>query len=192
ETAAATRANILQTALALFKERGYAATGMSDVASGAGVAVQTIYSSVGNKPQLLIALLQDAATDATIAASMSTVGTATESLDVLTAIGHGGRLVLERHDWLLGALYDNAAADPVIATMLRAEVDEFYRRLQTAATQLVALGGIRDGLDTNDVTTILWFHFGFEPWRTLRKADWSWNRAERWLLEQAARGLLRS
>ena len=47
--AAETRQEILDTAARLFAERGFAATSIKDIAAEAGVAVQTIYSSVGSK-----------------------------------------------------------------------------------------------------------------------------------------------
>lgn len=53
ETARATRRAVLSAATALFHERGYAATTMADVAAAAGVAVQTVYSTVGGKAALL-------------------------------------------------------------------------------------------------------------------------------------------
>jgi TetR/AcrR family transcriptional regulator, regulator of autoinduction and epiphytic fitness len=51
--AAETRRQVLAAATELFLERGYAATTMSDVSAAAGVAVQTVYSSVGGKADLL-------------------------------------------------------------------------------------------------------------------------------------------
>jgi AcrR family transcriptional regulator len=54
--ALATRDVILQTARRLFAEEGYAATSIQRIAAEAGVSVQTIYSSVGPKPALVLAL----------------------------------------------------------------------------------------------------------------------------------------
>ncbi|HEX7739487.1 MAG TPA: helix-turn-helix domain-containing protein, partial [Marmoricola sp.] len=48
--AAATREEVLRAARRLFVEHGYAATTINQVAAEAGVAVQTVYSSVGGKP----------------------------------------------------------------------------------------------------------------------------------------------
>ena len=55
--AAETRREILEAARRLFAERGYSATGMGDITAEAGVAVQTIYASVGSKRALLAAML---------------------------------------------------------------------------------------------------------------------------------------
>ncbi|HYI36196.1 MAG TPA: TetR family transcriptional regulator [Thermoleophilaceae bacterium] len=51
--AAETRQEILDAAARLFAGRGFATTSIKDIAAEAGVAVQTIYSSVGSKGMLL-------------------------------------------------------------------------------------------------------------------------------------------
>jgi len=52
-----TRADIVNNAQGLFLEHGYTGTTMAAVAAGAGVSVETIYKSVGNKPAVLKAVL---------------------------------------------------------------------------------------------------------------------------------------
>lgn len=47
---------MLRAARALFIARGYAETSVADVARQANVSVDTIYASVGRKPQLLLAV----------------------------------------------------------------------------------------------------------------------------------------
>jgi AcrR family transcriptional regulator len=53
EKAAETRATILDAAARLFVERGWAGTSMRDIAREAGCAVETVYSSIGNKREVL-------------------------------------------------------------------------------------------------------------------------------------------
>src|SRR6516164_3611385 len=48
-----TRAAIIRVARDLFVERGYGSTTVPDIARAAGVAVETIYASVGTKAELL-------------------------------------------------------------------------------------------------------------------------------------------
>ena len=52
-----TRSRMLQAARRLFAQRGYAATPMTLIAEKAGVAVQTIYFTFGNKHEILAELL---------------------------------------------------------------------------------------------------------------------------------------
>ena len=60
QAAARTRAAILDAARVLFAERGYAATPMTAIADRAGVALDTVYASVGRKPELARLLIETA------------------------------------------------------------------------------------------------------------------------------------
>ena len=60
EAAARTRQAILDAALTLFGDRGYSATPMSAIAEQAGVALDTVYSSAGRKPELVRLLIETA------------------------------------------------------------------------------------------------------------------------------------
>src|SRR5438067_7455786 len=55
--AAATRREILTAARRLFAERGYAGASVADIAEAAGVSVPTIYTSVGTKRAIVLALV---------------------------------------------------------------------------------------------------------------------------------------
>lgn len=52
----ATRAAVLHAARALFTARGYAQTSVTEIAQRAKVSVDTVYASVGRKPQMLLAV----------------------------------------------------------------------------------------------------------------------------------------
>ena len=56
EQAAATRRAVLTAARELFTTTGYAGTTVADIARLAGVSVDTVYTSVGRKPELLLAV----------------------------------------------------------------------------------------------------------------------------------------
>lgn len=58
--AAATRQQLLDAAWQLFTKQGYAATTVSQVASAAGVSVDTLYTAVGRKPVLLREVVESA------------------------------------------------------------------------------------------------------------------------------------
>jgi AcrR family transcriptional regulator len=58
--AAATRQTIVNAAIAMFGERGWAATSLPMIAAEAGTAVDTIYSSFGTKSSLLMAAVDRA------------------------------------------------------------------------------------------------------------------------------------
>lgn len=56
EQAEATRRAVLEAARELFGTAGYPDTAVAEVARRAGVSVDTVYASVGRKPQLLLAV----------------------------------------------------------------------------------------------------------------------------------------
>ena len=57
QQAAETRSVVVTAAVQLFGERGWAATGMRDVARAAGVSVETVYASFRSKGDLLLAAI---------------------------------------------------------------------------------------------------------------------------------------
>jgi len=70
EQAAATRAQVLAAARELFTAQGYPATTVGQIAAQAGVSVDTLYATVGRKPQLLREVVETAisGTDRTVPA----------------------------------------------------------------------------------------------------------------------------
>lgn len=187
--AARTRADILRSARDLFADVGYGAATVPRIAADAGVSVPTVYSAVGGKAQLFIALFDAAAEDPAVGEAMlavTRVGTPTE---VIRAIGRGTRLVSERHEWMLSEMYDNAGVDPLIADRLAAAQEELRANLEQAGRRLRELGGTE--LPVERATTTLLFFFGVAAWRTLRDAAWDWDDAEQWLVGQAERAVRR-
>ena len=127
--AAETRADVLHAAGALFAERGWAATGMRDVARTAGVAVETVYANFASKADLLTAALDVAIVGDALPVPLS--GRAE-----FTAISRAGglaeraaaaaQLTTQIHIRTAGielALREAAAADPDLANRLRAGLE---------------------------------------------------------------------
>src|SRR4051794_17431287 len=55
--AAQTRSAVVEAAVELFSTKGWAATGVRDIARAAGVSVETVYANFGSKPQVLMAAI---------------------------------------------------------------------------------------------------------------------------------------
>lgn len=186
DSTAKTRSAILAAASDLFQARGYSGAAVAEIAEAAGVSVNTIYASVGNKPQVLIALIEAAAGSEVIDETMERIEAENTLLGMLTVVAGGTRAVFEANAWVLGALYDNAATDPRFIDVVRQSEANYKTRLLAMAERLTALGLARDALRTKDVSDVLWFYFGFRPWRELRDLGWSWDRSGQWLAVQAA------
>lgn len=190
EAAAGTRTAILEAALTQFEASGYRAATIPEIAARARVSVNTVYSSVGGKPQLLVALIESASRDDRIDEAMARALAADTGREVLKVVAAGTQAVFEAHAWALGVLYDNAAADAAIADAVTDADRAYAARLSAAAERLGDLHALRSGIDSARAAAILLFYFGFRPWRELRGSGWSWGDASEWLLEQATRALL--
>ena len=70
-----TRHDILAAARRRFATQGYAATSLKDVASDAGVSVQTLYDSIGSKADLVRRLNDLVDIEANVGEIAATVGT---------------------------------------------------------------------------------------------------------------------
>jgi len=185
KAAAETRRAILDAALVQFEQNGYVATSMTEVAASASVSLNTIYSSVGKKPQLLMALINDASGYEGIADTLAAVAREESPEQVVSITAAGTRDVFERFTWALGVLYDNAANDEEFTSAVVQSEARYRARLRDAAVRIGELGRLREGLTVERAADVLWFYFGFQPWRELRKLGWSWAEAEAWLVEQA-------
>ncbi|QUQ63781.1 TetR/AcrR family transcriptional regulator [Kutzneria sp. CA-103260] len=185
-----TRRTIVEAAAALFAERGYGRTSVAAVAAAAGVAVNTVYTSVGGKPALLIALAEDGIADEIAVEMDGRVAASTDPREIIGLVADATGRVRRRRQQTLAVLLDNRDADPNVAAAADVAVKGIRDRLAVVAARLVEVGGLREGLSRKKVEQILWFFFGIEAWRTARGFGWSWSEAGSWLAEQAGRALL--
>lgn len=129
-----TRAAVLSAARVLFAERGWAATGVRDVAAAAGVSVETVYATVGGKVALLSTAL-----DGAVVGDDEPVPLAERPM--FRAMGEGGftqraaaaaALVTDIHVRTIGlqlALREAAGGEPELAAQLARQ--EENRRVST-------------------------------------------------------------
>ena len=82
QAAAATREAIIEAALELFACQGYARTTVAQIAEAAQVAANTVYTSVGGKPQLLAAITEGGTGDPDVAETLSAVARASDPAEV--------------------------------------------------------------------------------------------------------------
>ena len=91
DSAAETRQLILDAALALFDACGYDATTVNAIARSAGVAVATVYTSVGGKPAVLAEIINAGARDPEIEQSLQRVRQAPDGPSTIGEIVAGNR-----------------------------------------------------------------------------------------------------
>ncbi|MBW0115466.1 TetR/AcrR family transcriptional regulator [Pseudonocardia abyssalis] len=162
EQAAGTRRAVLDAARELFLAHGYAATTVAQIAERAGVNVDTLYASVGRKPELLREVVETAI-------SGSDRALPAEQRDYVRRIREatGAQMKIEiyaaavaemgpRTAPIFTALRDAAGRDPQCAR-LRTEVTR--RRagnMLLFAADLRATGELRADLTDDEVADIVW------------------------------------
>jgi AcrR family transcriptional regulator len=183
QQAAETRGVVVDAATVLFSDRGWAGTGMRDVAREAGVSVETVYANFRSKSELLMAAID-----------VAVVGDAEPlSLDQrreFTALGQGSRqdrvraaarLMTGIHLRTAGvnlALREAAASDPEAARRLR----EGEQRRRTNVEQGAAL--MTGRAVTAEECDGLWAVMDVEVYRLLTDLrGWSTEQYETWLAD---------
>ena len=124
ERAAVTRRRIADEARTLFATRGYGATTLTEVATAAGVAIQTVYAVFGSKANILRELRQRVVdlpgADAAHAAAMA----APDPDKALSLFAHSIRLRWEGGHDIVAMDVEAGSVDPAI----RGEVDAALAR----------------------------------------------------------------
>ncbi|MBP2473790.1 AcrR family transcriptional regulator [Crossiella equi] len=189
-SAGLTRQAILAAAGRLFAERGYARTSVAAIAEAAGVAVNTVYTSVGNKAAVLLALTRAGAADELAVRAHEAIARAGDAAEVLSLLAAGTARVRQSQERTLSVLLDNRDAHPEVAEAAALATRLVRERLADAAATLLASAGVREGLTRAEAERALWFYFGFPAWRTVRELGLGWDEGAEWLLGQAGDSLL--
>lgn len=133
QRARATRQRILQAARELFVARGWAATGMRDVADSAGVSVETVYKNFPSKGELLhrVVDLIVVGDDEPVPLAQRDVYTAMASGDLTARAGTAAALIASinaRQAPILPAMREAATVDESMADLIAEFADQ--RRLE--------------------------------------------------------------
>ncbi|MGI5135265.1 MULTISPECIES: TetR/AcrR family transcriptional regulator [unclassified Streptomyces] len=193
DSAAATREAILSSAHALFLARGYAGVTIGEIAEAAKVAVPTVYSSAGNKPSILTALLEPALTDPAVAGTLAAVEASDDPRAVIKLTAEGTRLTHERHwELVYGLFYRNPPGEPAVKAVLDRGADDYVQALTRVADRLAALDGLRAEVSQAEAVDLLLFYLGPHAWMTLvGERAWSFDRAQAWIARSACQALLK-
>jgi AcrR family transcriptional regulator len=137
-----TRVAVLAACRALFAERGWAATGVRDIASAAEVSVETVYATLGGKVALLTAALDGAVAgdDEPIPLSDRPVFHAMGDGDFGTRVASAAALITDIHVRTIGlqrALREGAGGEPALAELLTTQ--EENRRASTGQGMALVL-----------------------------------------------------
>ena len=193
-----TRRRMLEAARELFVGNGYGATTLKEIADRAGVAVQTIYFTFGNKRVLLKELV-----DVAIAGDLEPVATmdrpwfrevlAAETAEAhLRLHVHGTRGILERVAPIVEMLRAATAADPALAGQWDADADPRFAVHLEAARSLVAKPRARAGVSAEHAADLLFGLLSPELYQVfVRDRGWSPERWENWAADTLVAQLCR-
>ena len=186
---AATRLEIVEAARGLMLERGYVSTSIGAIATEAGVAVQTIYNSIGSKAEVLSAVLelteagpgQDAPTLVPAALRLRVAG-ARSAADVIRALSTWFAEVNERSAGVFRVLGQAAAVDPDFARLEDRRATQRLHSLGDAAAALRARNGLRSGLSDHEAAAAIWAIGHPQVYRALVvDIGWSTETYREWL-----------
>ena len=196
EQARLTRQRITDAAYDLFVSQGYTGTAIETIARNAGVSVQTVYNSIGNKAAVLAAVY-----DITLAGDDAPVAVAERPTFQAMLSERDGRRCLARYASLGRELGQRAA--PLVATILSEAGNPDVRALAATSEQQRAQGtaavarhvaerfGLAPGVTVDEAADILWALTAPETMiRLVHDRGWTWERYEGWLADAMADGVL--
>jgi AcrR family transcriptional regulator len=185
-----TRAEVLDSARALFLEQGYAATTMSQIAGRANVSVEMIYKSIGNKHALLKAVLDVAIVGDDEPVPMlqrEMVARMRAEPDPRRMLGiYGEHIVVSWPRQVPVQLITRAAAavDPAARDLWEAMQAERLAGMSLFAQNLADRGFLRPGLTAEDDRDVLWALTAPEQYEILVvQRDWPMERVGRFVVD---------
>ena len=195
EGAARTRAAILDAARELFAERGYAATAMTAIADRAGVELDTVYASVGRKPQLARLLIETAisGTDQAVPARqrdyVRAIQAAPDAATKITIYAAAITAIAPRMALVLGIIQQAARDEPELAVLWAEIAERRAANMRLFVADLAAVAPLR--LDPDQAADIVWATNAAEMYQLLvSQRGWSPRRYEDFLADTWRRLLL--
>jgi AcrR family transcriptional regulator len=198
KSAERTRHAILEAARRVLDQRGYAAMTMQAVAEEAGVALDTVYASVGRKPVLVALLIETAisGTDQAIPAEQRDyvvqIRAAKSAREKLAIYAQAVVSIQPRLAPVVSAIHGVASSEPELAKLWKSIARRRARNMRLFAEDLGATGELRDELSLDEVRDVLWATNSPEFFLLLvDERGWSSDAFARWLADAWARLLLK-
>lgn len=201
ELAAMNRRAILEAALELFTTRGYRETSVAEIARRARVSVDTLYESVGRKPELLLAVhdlvlggmqLGESSTplvadEREYVKAIQAEPTATGKLRIYAdALGR----LLPQMAPLSNAMREAGSSDPACRRVSAAIDERRATNMRRLAQSLRETGELREDLSDDDVADLLWSMNSAAYFGLLAERGWTGERYARLLADVWTRTLV--
>lgn len=193
--AAGTREAIVEAAGRLFAADGYVRTTIDGIATESGVAVQTVYNSVGNKAALLSAVLDSAAAGPGAQAGVLDFmrERTRQAADLDALINMLADWFVEVHPRTAGinaVIARAAGVDEAAAQLEKDRAQQRLRRYEEAAAAARARGGLSSGMSDAEGAAAIWSLGHPQTYRALvQDAGWSTKAYREWIAKALAAAL---
>ena len=197
QQASENRMAVLTAARRMFLGRGYAATTVAEIAAAAGVSVETVYKTFGNKPGLVKAVVDVAIVGDDEPVPMlerERVRQMKEEPDPRRKLNMYARHLAESAprrvpvELLVRAA---AASDAGAAEVWEQLETERLTGMAVLAKELEEGGHLRPEISTDDARDVLWTYISAELYELLvMKRGWTPDRYSRWVADALAAALL--
>jgi len=191
------RRAILDAARSLFLEHGYAGTTMPMIAKAAGIALDTVYASVGKKPALFRLLVETALSggEAAVPAEdrdyVQAIRAEPDAKRKLKIYAAALRAIQPRLAPIFAVLQAAAPQDADLASLWTEISRRRAANMRLLAEDLAGTGRLRRGLSPEKAADIIWSMNSPEFFLLLvDQRGWSLDEFERWLADAWIRLLL--
>jgi AcrR family transcriptional regulator len=188
KAAQATRQSIINAARLLFLEKGYAAATMPAIARAAGIALDTVYATVGKKPSLFRLLVEAAisGSDRELPAEerdyVHAIRAETDAARKLQIYAGALRNIQSRLAPLFQVLQGAAPLDPGLGALWQGISQRRAKNMRLLAKDLAATGRLRKDLSVAKAADIIWSMNSPEFYLLLvEQRGWSPEEFEHWL-----------
>ena len=196
--AQATRSVVLESARSLFVQHGYVGTTMPAIAHAAGVALDTVYASVGRKPTLFRLLIETAISGldepqpAEERDYVRTIRAEPKAERKLEIYAQALTRIHARLAPLFKVLQAASSADSDLAALWQEISQRRAANMRLFARDLAETGDLRKDLSKDAAADIVWSMNSPEFYLLLvEHRHWSPDAFERWLADAWKRLLLR-
>lgn len=193
-----TQRAIVEAAGRLFVEHGYHATSISRISAAAGVAVQTIYNSVGSKRDILSRVLDFAAAGERAPAQVpqfmhEQAEREPDPRRIIAQLVEFWRGAFPRTEPVFRVIREAAAADPGAAALEQARAAQRLRNYGQAARLLAQRSALRKGLGLDQAAAAIFAIGHPETYRALvLEGDWDEDAWAAWAQSALEAALLQS
>ena len=179
-----TRRDIVQAGRRLFAAHGYSATSVAQIASEAGVSVQTIYDSVGSKAAILRELNDLIDEEANVMDIAGRLFTSNDPREVVTLATLIGTTICSRSGDIMRATIAASRLDEDLGAVYGESMRRHRAGIRGTVARLAALDALRPGVEPEYATQVM---AGItEPPVTFTFVDnygWSYEQWHSWVVD---------